>query len=111
VPQLVIVRPIRMAKLAIGFIVGVCVTAIASFVLGYFYLYPEAKHDGYSLGRFHEDVEIGWKIPEALGADLDPNEPMQAFLPGKDHGVVIVTRNGVKTLRLCCDDSEAKPPQ
>lgn len=98
-----------MAKLAIGFLAGICVAGIAAFVLGYFYLYPETKDEAYSLGRFQEDVEIGGKIPEALGADIDPNEPKQSFLPGKDRGVVIVTRHGVKTLRLCCDGSEPLP--
>ena len=96
-----------MAKLLIGFLVGVCVTVLDGFVLGYFY--PEAAHDPYSLGRFHEAVDIGYKIPGALGTDVDPSEPMEPFLGGKMESVVIVTRHGVKTLRLCCDGSEPKP--
>jgi len=96
-----------MTKLVIGFLLGVCVTVVAGFVLGYFY--PEAAHDPYSLGRFHEDIDVGQKIPSALGRDVDPHEPMEPFLGGKMESVVIVTRRGVKTLRLCCDGSEPKP--
>jgi hypothetical protein len=96
-----------MVKLVSGFFLGVCVTVVAGLVLGHFY--PRLALDPYSLGRFHEDVEIGYKIPDALGRDVDPNEPIEPFLPGKDRGVVIVTRHGVKTLRLCCDGSEPKP--
>jgi hypothetical protein len=96
-----------MVKLVIGFAVGVCFTAVATFVLGQFY--PWLSLDPYFQGRFHEDVDIGHRIPDALGRDIDPNESMESFLPGKDRGVVIVTRRGVKTLRLCCDGSEPKP--
>ena len=98
-----------MAKLVIGFVVGVCVTVVVGYVLGYFWIYPQVTNDAYSLGRFHEAVNIGYKIPGALDADVDPNERMEPFLGGKMESVVIVTRNGVKTLRLCCDESKPKP--
>ena len=96
-----------MKRLLIGFLLGACFTLIATFVLGQFY--PWLSPDPYFQGRFHEDVDIGHRIPEALGSDIDPNEPIEAFLPGKERSVVIVTRRGVKTLRACCDGSEPKP--
>ena len=101
-----------MAKLVIGFCVGVCFTVVTMFVLSHFYpqlVYPQLAPDPYWLGHFHEDIDIAHKIPAALGADLDPNEPREPFLGGKMESVVIVTRNGVKTLRKCCDDSKANP--
>jgi hypothetical protein len=100
VADLVLVRPKPMVKLVIGFVLGVCAVVIVGWLVGY---------DAYSLGRFHEEMELGWKIPDALGRDIDPNEPMQPLWGGKDRSVVIVTRHGVKTLRLCCDGSEPKP--
>jgi hypothetical protein len=96
-----------MTKFLTGFFLGVCVTIIAGVVIGRFS--PRLSPDAYFRGRFHEDLDIGHRIPDALGRDIDPNEPMEPFLGGKEHGVVIVTRRGVKTLRLCCDDFDPKP--
>jgi hypothetical protein len=96
-----------MPKLLIGFVFRILFTAGVTFFLGPFY--PRLSPDPFDHGRFYEDVDIGHRIPEALGSDVDPNEPIEAFLPGKERGVVIVTRRGVKTLRLCCDGSEPKP--
>ena len=98
-----------MAKLIVGFVVGVCVSVVVGYVLGYFWIYPQVVHEAYSLGQFDEALDIGYKIPGALGADIDPNERMEPFLGGKMESVVIVTRKGVKTLRLCCDESRPKP--
>jgi hypothetical protein len=93
----------RLLQFGLGFVLGCVVAGIAAVLL-----VPKWYYD---YGRWIGVVEVGYKIPGALGNDVDPYEPKEIFLGGKQESVVIVTRNGVKTLRLCCDGSEPKPAQ
>lgn len=89
-----------MLKLAIGFIVGAVVGAVAVLV----YIDVDT-HQAYRNGQ----IEVGLKVPAALGRDVDPKEPMEWFSSVEIESVVVVTRRGVKTLRLCCDGTEPMP--
>jgi hypothetical protein len=91
----------RLLPLAIGFALGAITAGVAAVLL--------VPHWYYEIGHYHGEIEVGWKIPDALGRDVDPNEPKQWFSATKDEGVFVVTRHGVKTLRLCCDGTEPKP--
>jgi hypothetical protein len=89
-----------MLKLAIGFVVGAIIGVIGTLV----FVDIDTR-----LAHHMGEIELGVKIPDALGRDVDPNEPMQWFSSVETEGVFVVTRHGVKTLRLCCDGTEPKP--
>lgn len=90
------------------------IVAAASFVLGVIVA-------GVAFAVFSSDAidnavretrdKIGGKIPAALGRDTDPCESLEVLFSAKGESVIVVTRNGVKTLRLCCDGTEPKPAQ
>ena len=105
----------RPLKFSITFIAGIAAGAAVVGALGGFWIYPEVAKEkfeyGRSLGAYNEQLRLAREIPHVLGNDIDPNEPNQYFFSGKDESVVIVTHNGIKTLRLCCDGTEPKPPQ
>jgi hypothetical protein len=105
----------RILRIGIPFACGAAVGIAAAVVVGRFWIYPEVakeKYDyGHGMGALQAQIEIGAKIPDALGRDVDRNEPMEWLFSAKDESVVVVTRDGVKTLRLCCDGTEPKPHQ
>lgn len=105
----------HVLKLSITFILGVVVGAAAVGTVGWFWIGPEVARDrfsyGYDTGKLDAQVELGSKIPDVLGRDVDLHETMVPFFSAKDESVVVVTRHGVKTLRLCCDGSEPMPDQ
>ena len=72
-----------MAKLIIGFVVGVCVTVVVGYVLGYFWIYPQVTNDAYSLGRFHEAVDIGTRFPVRSARTLIPTNEWNHFWAAK----------------------------
>jgi len=51
---------------------------------------------GYTRGK----IDMALKIPEALGSDFSKTEKYTSFDGIKDIDVVVVERNGVKTLRV-----------
>jgi hypothetical protein len=105
----------RMLLIAIAFVLGALVGIAAAVIVGRFWIYPEVakeKYDyGQGVGTLQAQVEIAAKIPDVLGRDVDPNEAKQWLFSAKTASVVVVTRHGVKTLRLCCDGSESMPDQ
>ena len=104
VAELLLVRPMSLLKLIVTFVFGGIVgvgVAIVFLVDDY----------NYHRGALNAQIELGIKIPEVLGRDVDPHEPMVPFFSAKTESVVVVTRHGVKTLRLCCDGSEPMPSQ
>ena len=100
----IFVRSMRLLTLATAFVLGglAGVAATVGFWIDDY---------SYHRGILSAQSEIGGKMPFALGRDVDPNEPMQWLFSAKGESVFVVTRNGVKTLRLCCDGTEPKPRQ
>jgi hypothetical protein len=105
----------RLLVVSIAFVLGALVGIAAAVIVGRFWIYPEVAKEKYDYGRgvgaLQAQVEIGAKIPDVLGRDIDPNEHKQWLFSAKTESVVVVTRHGVKTLRLCCDGSEPMPNQ
>jgi hypothetical protein len=100
-----------MTKLILGFVFGLAVALLGCWSWVYPWVARQKFEYGKSLGAYNAHLELAREIPQLLGEDIDPNEPKQYFFDAKDESVVIVTHNGVKTLRLCCDGTEPKPPQ
>ena len=100
----------RILTLALVFMVGALVGAVAVGAVGYFWIGPQVAQDkfdfGYMNGTINAQVDIARKIDALLGRDFDRHEPSEPFYGVKETSVVVVTRNGVKTLRTCCDDAE-----
>src|SRR5438045_8460831 len=94
-------------KLALLFAAGILVGVAVAAAVVWFYIYPtmakEKYRYGHEMGELRAQIELGTKIPDALGRDVDPHEPIIPLWSAKTESVVIVTRHGVKTLRLCCD--------
>lgn len=92
-----------MITFIVGFIVGVAITgAVRRYVI-----YPAVAHDKEEFGRnqgyARGQIDIALKIPEALGSDFSKTEKYTSFYGVKDIDVVLVERNGVKTLRVYPD--------
>jgi hypothetical protein len=94
----------RLVTVAIAFVLG----GLAGMIATVLFLTDDYS---YHRGELNVQVELGTKIPDVLGRDVDPREPMVPFFSAKTESVVVVTRHGVKTLRLCCDGSEPTPNQ
>jgi hypothetical protein len=105
----------RVLVIVIAFVLGALVGIAAAVIVGRFWIYPEVtkeKYDyGHGVGALQAQVEIAARIPDVLGRDVDPNEAKRWLFSAKTESVVVVTRHGVKTLRLCCDGSEPMPDQ
>jgi len=106
----------RLPKLLITLGAGALIGAAAVIAVGWFWVYPivaqERFGNGYYLGGLATQVNLASKIPDLLGSDVDPHEPMEPFFERtKGESVVVVTRHGVKTLRLYRDASEPTPDQ
>lgn len=73
-----------------------------------FFILPQVARDkfefGYKNGVVHAQLDLALRIPAALGSDLhladlpSPNRS-NVFLEAKDATILVVERNGVKTLR------------
>ena len=89
-----------MIKLLLGFVLG---AAMSAAVCG-FWILPAVARDkfefGATTGRADSRVDIADKIRQTLGDDFDRDETRQSFYDIKDISVVVVTRNGAKTLRV-----------
>lgn len=92
-----------MAKLIGSFVLG---AAVAFAVSGYmvYTQYAEIAREKVATGRAwgyaDAQVDVAHKIRERLGDDFEDGEPSEGFYDVKDISVLVVTRNGVKTLRL-----------
>jgi hypothetical protein len=89
-----------MIKALVGFLTG---AALMLVVFG-LWLIPMVANDKYEFGlvtgRTNAEVDVALKIRAALGDDFSRNEPKETLYKIKDIWVVVVTRNGTKTLRL-----------
>jgi hypothetical protein len=106
----------RLSKLLITLGAGALIGAAAVIVVVWLRVYPVVAQErfgyGYELGGLATQANLGSKVPDLLGSDVDPQEPMVPFFERtKGEQVVVVTRNGVKTLRLYRDASKATPDQ
>ena len=89
-----------MMKAAGGFVTGAALTLVVFGV----WVVPMIANDRYQAGlvtgRTNAEVDIAHKIRSVLGDDFNRNEQKDAFYSIKDIMVVVVNRNGTKTLRL-----------
>lgn len=89
-----------MLKNLVIFLAGfTCASALFLFVV-----LPKEGRDKFEFG-FHNGMvkaqfDMGRKIPATLGSDLHRSDGHNQFLWVKDLDIVVVERNGVKTLRV-----------
>lgn len=99
-----------MLKLIIAFTVGGIVGAVSCAVLFWFAVYPDVVREKVEFGRMMGDQQareaIACKIADVLGNDVHGPEPEEWFFSAKSESVMVVTRNGVKTLRFPADCSK-----
>ena len=89
----------RIVIFGLGLLTGAALCG----AVGWFWIYPDVAREkfdyGAMAGNLQARIEIANKIPATLGSDVDPHEPSEWFFSAKSASVVVVTRNGVKTLR------------
>lgn len=93
-----------MPKIIISFIIGLIVGVVIIAAVGRYLIYPAVarekeefgRNQGYATGQ----IDIARKIPATLGSDFSKDEKHSVFYQIKDVDVVVVERNGVKTLRV-----------
>lgn len=89
-----------MFKSVIGFIVGSTATALVI----YYAVLPSVRESyravGYNDGTISARWEISEKVAAMLGKDLQSDESRENLFNVKTRSVVVVERNGVKTLRV-----------
>ena len=82
-----------------GFIIGFCLAA-AIFLVA---ILPRQSHGsfdaGFRTGEILTKLKLMEKIPVALGDDYKASDGYNTFFEVKADAVVVVERNGVKTLR------------
>jgi hypothetical protein len=101
VAQLGLVRSMRAALLhLISAIIGGAVGALLVVWLVLPDYGRQKEQFGRSQGYAQGQVDFALKIPVALGDDFSKTEKYTLFHQVKDIDVVVVERNGVKTLRL-----------
>ncbi len=88
-----------MYKHIISALVGIVLTSLV-FV---FFILPTVRTNshavGYNDGLIFARTEIAKKITTALGSDFNRSETHERLFDVKSASVVVVQRNGVKTLR------------
>ena len=88
-----------MRNISIGFTLGIVVASIVAWL----FLIPQTqasyRNVGYNSGRISAQWEFADQIEQTLGTDLLAGESQQVMYSVKSSSVVIVDRNGVKTLR------------
>lgn len=89
-----------MRNLVIGFACG-CAAAAGIF---YFLLVPEMRDAyravGFNDGTVSAKLDVAQRVKTALGSDLSPLEPKQTLFQVKSTSVMVVERNGVRTIRV-----------
>jgi hypothetical protein len=93
-----------MFKIIISFIAGSIVGVAIAAAVGRFIVYPavarEKEEFGRNQGYASGQIDVAAKIPAALGSDFSKDEKYTLFHQVKDVDVVVVERNGIKTLRV-----------
>jgi hypothetical protein len=88
-----------MVKTLASFVLG----AVVAAVIAWLFVIPQIRESyhgvGYNDGRVSAQSEIADQIDKAFGNDLLPTEPREVLYNVKSSSVVVVDRNGVKTLR------------
>jgi len=89
-----------MVKVASGFILG----CVLSALVVYYVVLPRTRESylavGKNSGAIDAKAEIANLIPRKLGGDVSRDENYEPLFEVKATSVVIVERNGVKTLRV-----------
>ena len=89
-----------MQKFLSGLLVGCLVTALVV----YFAVVPHVRESSRAVGMNDGEIaardEIARKILSSIGTDLIPDERILPIFEVKAITVVVVERNGVKTLRV-----------
>jgi hypothetical protein len=68
---------------------------------------PHREDDARRSGEISTKRELALKLPNVLGDDFQKSEAYESFFTVKDMYVVVVERNGVKTLRLYKDTQKS----
>jgi hypothetical protein len=93
-----------MSKLIIAFIAGLIAGVALVAAIGRYAIYPAVAREKVEFGRnqgyANAQADVATKIPPVLGSDFSKEEKYTVFYQIKDVDVVVVERNGVKTLRL-----------
>jgi hypothetical protein len=89
-----------MFRLTCAFVLGIAV----GLAVCWFTIYPAVAREKFEYGRMTGDQQareaIACKIADVLGKDVHGPEPEEFFFSAKSESVMLVTRNGVKTLRF-----------
>lgn len=90
-----------MWRFVLGFILGCAVMAIVGLLV----VLPNVRENGQAVGINDGSIaarsEIARKIPSALGSDVTrADREQESLFDVKASSVVVVERNGVKTLRV-----------
>ena len=97
------------------FVIGLMVGLAVAVSVVRFVIYPQVAKEKFEFGEMQGEInaqsEIARKVDALLGNDFDRYEPVEPFYGVKQTAVVIVTRNGVKTLRACCDETPQSSKQ
>jgi len=88
-----------MRKHAISFLLGgACASAIFALAV-----LPQYRREKYEYGRYTGAIDVKFdlvqRIPELLGSDYAKTDGYKTVIEVKDCSLVVVERNGVKTLR------------
>lgn len=78
---------------------GATLTALAAIVLVLPAMRDDVRAAGYHAGQSDARAEIAALIDHSLGTDLDPGERQEKLFDANTTSVVVVLRNGVKTIR------------
>jgi len=89
-----------MVKLVAGFALGCCVTGLVVW----FAVLPSTRESYRAVGMNDGIIQARWeiaqKIPRMLGSDVSHDEHSEELFAVKATSVVVVERNGVRTLRV-----------
>jgi hypothetical protein len=92
-----------MLKTLCAFLLGAAVALAVCWLV----VYPSVICEKFEYGRMTGDQQareaIACKIADVLGKDVHGPEPEEWFFSAKSDSVMLVTRNGVKTLRFSAD--------
>lgn len=89
-----------MLRIFIGFVLGVVTCSFVFMIL----IVPGVKDSyrrvGFNDGLIDAKIGIADLVSSELGSDVVHNEPQKIFFDVKATSVMVVERNGVKTLRV-----------
>ncbi|MDO5653084.1 MAG: hypothetical protein Q4G39_03165 [Brachymonas sp.] len=88
-----------MRNILVGFVLGAATVTAVAWIIVVPQTRDSYRNVGYNDGRISAQSEIADQIDLALGSDLQATEAQKVLYNVKSSSVVIVDRNGVKTLR------------